>query len=130
MRIIQFVDDRNGRCLGVVQGDQVVNVTARNTELTSTVQAFRIARRAGKKLEQLLQDVLHQKSQTSPLSCTDLLAAGRVLAPVTEEAGARLLVSGTGLTHLGSVQQRDTMHPQTQTQQARSDSRKMFDMGL
>src|SRR5262245_53247804 len=117
MRIIQFVDDRIGRCLGVVQADQVVSITARNAELTSTVQAFRTARRAGKKVEQLLLELLSQGSQP-PLVYADLLAGGRVLAPVSEEPGARLLVSGTGLTHLGSVQQRDTMHQQAQTQEA------------
>jgi hypothetical protein len=53
-----------------------------------------------------------------------------VLPPVTEEPGARLLVSGTGLTHTGSVQQRDAMHQQADTAAPKSDSRKMFEMGL
>jgi hypothetical protein len=59
-----------------------------------------------------------------------LLAAGQVLAPVTEEAGARLLVSGTGLTHLGSVEQRDQMHQKAAAARPKSDSRKMFEMGV
>ena len=59
-----------------------------------------------------------------------MLAAGRVLPPVSEEPGTRLLVSGTGLTHLGSVQQRDAMHKAAEPAGPISDSRKMFEMGL
>jgi hypothetical protein len=53
-----------------------------------------------------------------------------VLPPLTEDDGARLLVSGTGLTHLGSVQQRDQMHRKEEAAAPLSDSRKMFEMGL
>jgi hypothetical protein len=81
------------------------------------------------------------------VSYGELLEAGRVLPPVSEEAdlapSARLLISGTGLTHTGSVQQRDQMHKKEKSSAAstggapvplplvpQSDSRKMFELGL
>jgi hypothetical protein len=130
MRIIQFLDSQLGRCLGVVQGDQVINVTARHPELTSTVQAFRTARKAGRHLDQLLLDLLDQPTHAAALNYPDLLFRAQVLAPLSEELGTRLLVSGTGLTHLGSVQQRDAMHQKIDSAAPQSDSRKMFEMGL
>ena len=57
------------------------------------------------------------------------LGAVTLLAPIDHPDPAHLLLSGTGLTHLGSAQARDRMHrpapgaPQT-------DSMKMFLMGL
>src|SRR5262245_61535597 len=130
MRLIQFENPSLGRCLGVVEGEQVQNVTARDPALNSVYRAFLAPRRAGQRLEQFLQALLTSVPGPTPLAYPDLLAAGRVLAPVGEEAGARLLVSGTGLTHLGSVQQRDEMHRATQTAGPKSDSRKMLEMGL
>ena len=128
MRAIQFEIPSVGRCLGVVQGEQVFNLTTRNPELTSVVQAFHRAQGRGQRLGEFLQGLLDEGPIDTPLTYGELLTAGRVMVPVSEEHGTRLLVSGTGLTHLGSVQQRDAMH---QTQAApKSDSRKMFELGL
>ncbi len=38
------------------------------------------------------------------------LAAGRLLAPIDHDDDAHLLLTGTGLTHLGSAEGRDKMH--------------------
>src|SRR5437868_3700643 len=100
MRIIQFAHPSLGRCLGVIHKDEVTNVTLRDAAVTSTYAAFCKARRAGQRLQNYLQNLLATPSQAAPLQLADLLASGSVLAPVTEEAGSRLLVSGTGLTHL------------------------------
>jgi hypothetical protein len=81
-------------------------------------------------LERFLQTYLEAPSQSTPLDYLDLLRQGLVLAPVTEEPGARVLISGTGLTHLGSVEQRDQMHKTVAVEGPRSDSRKMFETGL
>ncbi len=129
MRIIQFTDPRFGRCLGVVRNDVVENVTLRDTAVTSTYAAFCRARKQGQRLENYLQNLLAHGSGSAPLKLADLLASASVLAPVTEEPGSRLLVSGTGLTHLGSVEQRDQMHKAAEPSGPQSDSRKMFDMG-
>src|SRR5438132_52933 len=129
MRIIQFADPRLGRCLGVVRNDEVDNVTLRDAAVTSTYAAFRKARKEGQRLDNYLQSLLANPAHSAPLKLADLLASGSVLAPVTEEPGSRLLISGTGLTHLGSVEQRDQMHKAAESSGPQSDSRKMFEMG-
>ena len=57
------------------------------------------------------------------------LAQGRLLAPVDHPDSARVLLTGTGLTHLGSADARDRMHSAAQAADA-TDSMKMFRMGL
>jgi hypothetical protein len=57
------------------------------------------------------------------------LESVRLLAPVDHPDPAHLLVSGTGLTHLGSAEGRDRMHKAAQAGQA-TDSMKMFLMGV
>ncbi len=56
-------------------------------------------------------------------------AQGRMLAPIDHPDPAHLLLSGTGLTHLGSAEGRDRMHRAAAAGQ-RTDSMKMFQMGL
>lgn len=128
MRIIQFEHASLGKCLGVVQETKVVNITARNARLTNLVAAFRAARREGLRLADFLRGFAD--GATGLLDYAELLAANRILAPVSEAEGARLLVSGTGLTHTGSGQQRDAMHKKDDPAGPRSDSRKMVEMGL
>jgi hypothetical protein len=130
MRILQFEHPQLGRCLGVIQGDQVDNITARDAALNGMYAAFRTARRRRQRLDQLLAGFLGQARPVPLLPYPELLEAGRVLPPVVEEAGTRLLISGTGLTHTGSVQQRDAMHQKAEESGPKSDSRKMFEMGL
>lgn len=130
MRIIQFKHPTIGRCLGVVQGQEVYNVTEQNPMLPSVHAAFHLARGDGRRLEDLLRYVMDQMRRPTPLPYHDLLEGGHILPPVTEEPGTHLLVSGTGLTHLGSVQQRDAMHQAAEAVGPKSDSRKMFELGL
>lgn len=57
------------------------------------------------------------------------LAAGRILAPIDHEDPAHLLMTGTGLTHLGSAASRDEMHRKA-ADTALTDSMRMFIEGL
>jgi hypothetical protein len=57
------------------------------------------------------------------------LASVNLLSPVDHDDPAHLLVSGTGLTHLGSAEGRDKMHRAAASGQA-TDSMRMFLMGL
>ena len=60
-----------------------------------------------------------------------LLADGLVLAPLDHPEPARMIVSGTGLTHTGSAAARNNMHTLGKdTAKPESDSLKMFRMGL
>ena len=58
------------------------------------------------------------------------LAAATLLVPIDHPDAAHLLVSGTGLTHLGSAEGRDKMHRAAVENPAPTDSMKMFLMGV
>ena len=73
-------------------------------------------------------------SSRRPGPAVDLRAAldeGRVLPPLTHPDPAHLLVTGTGLTHLGSAATRDAMHRDDNVADTpMTDSMRMFRMGL
>jgi len=58
------------------------------------------------------------------------LAAVEMLAPIDHPDPAHLLLTGTGLTHLGSAEGRDKMHRAAVENPAPTDSMKMFLMGV
>jgi len=58
------------------------------------------------------------------------LAAVTLLAPIDHPDTAHLLLTGTGLTHLGSAEGRDKMHRAIDAAAAQTDSMKMFLMGV
>ena|SRR5438132_434874 len=130
MRLIQFADRSHGRCLGVVSGDAVQNITDLDPSIASIYMAFRLARSRRIRLRTFLEELLAASPGSKTVPYRELLDAGRVLAPVVDEPGARVLVSGTGLTHLGSVQQRDQMHRAAELDAPKSPSQKMFEIGL
>ena len=53
-----------------------------------------------------------------------------LLAPIDHPDSAHLIVTGTGLTHLGSAEGRDKMHRSAAANPAPTDSMKMFLMGV
>jgi hypothetical protein len=130
MRIIQFKHPAIGGSLGVVLGQDIHNITEQNPSLNSVVAAFQTARAQKKRIAELLQELVDHGPKPSRILYQELQDEGRVLAPVTEESKSHLLVSGTGLTHLGSVQQRDMMHSKEENAGPKTHSRKMFELGL
>jgi hypothetical protein len=61
---------------------------------------------------------------------TAALAGGRVLAAIDHRDPAHMLVTGTGLSHLGSAEGRDKMHKDATDPAKMTDSMKIFRMGL
>lgn len=58
------------------------------------------------------------------------LASVRLLLPIDHADPARVLVSGTGLTHLGSAEGRDKMHAKAMSGEHLTDSMRMFLWGV
>jgi len=58
------------------------------------------------------------------------LSSVKLLPPIDHPDSAHLLVSGTGLTHLGSAEGRDKMHRKLAESEELTDSMKMFLMGV
>ncbi|WP_120997340.1 AraD1 family protein [Stutzerimonas urumqiensis] len=123
MRLIQFENEQGRRHVGVVIGERVGVVAG----VTSTRALALMAIRAGRTLE---AQVTSQGYEPGP-HYRDLLGDRRVLPPLDHEDPAHCLVSGTGLTHLGSAAARDKMHQQAQQPDGElTDSMQMFRWGL
>lgn len=137
MRIVQFEHPSEGRRLGVVSGNDVVDVTAVRPELRRVNDAFSAAQEAGSTIAKFLGDVLGSANTPTlsyeTLLANNTLAAGPVLRPPLDHTDPhRVFVAGTGLTHLGSMESRDKMHAAAvqEDDENKSDSKKMFEMGL
>ncbi|GGC07346.1 hypothetical protein GCM10011494_27450 [Novosphingobium endophyticum] len=65
-----------------------------------------------------------------PVDIAAEFAAGRLLAPIDHDDPAHLLMTGTGLTHLGSAEGRDKMHKAAASGEHQTDSMRMFLEGL
>jgi hypothetical protein len=72
-----------------------------------------------------------RRTTDQTLDYAHIESKGRLLPPISHPDPSRLLVTGTGLTHIGSAQARDDMHHEpAQTALPESDSMKMFRLGL
>jgi hypothetical protein len=128
MNLIQFVDEYKTRRVGeVISPDEV-----RVLEGITSVRDFALsAIEQGISLTDLIKTT--SGSVTSYLA---LVNNGRLLPPLDHPDVSHCLVTGTGLTHLGSAATRDSMHQEDDAEQTEADdtpltdSMRMFRMGL
>ncbi|WP_185985486.1 AraD1 family protein [Aureimonas mangrovi] len=78
----------------------------------------------------LLTEAVLASRTGEPVDARELVREGLLALPVTHADPAHCLVTGTGLTHLGSAAGRDAMHRKALEDEAATDSMKMFRMGL
>lgn len=136
MRVVQFVIPSVGRRVGFVDGDDVVDVTSSSASLSSVFDVFEASQAAGKSFDETLGGAASEGSDR--LNYADLLAAKvggdstYLIAPFDHPDEHRVIVSGTGLTHTGSMKSRDQMHSgdAAPTEEPATDSAKMFQMGI
>ena len=83
--------------------------------------------RSHQKLETIIQE---RSSRQSVLDYNQIISENRLLPPIDHPDPAHLLISGTGLDHLGSALARDAMHTTVDKEKAMTDSMRMFRMGL
>ncbi len=139
MRIVQFEIPGQGRRLGVVKGGAVCDVTSVRPQWQSVVQVFHQAEGLGTRFGDLLAEAAEQPG-ISLLDYEALLSAqphgeqAFLHPPVDAADPYRVLVAGTGLTHLGSMKSRDSMHAVSERldgpEPELTDSAKMFQMGI
>jgi len=123
MHLIQFEDQQGQRRVGVVERGEVQQVRGATSTRTLALQAIR----AGVSLESQVQTL---GLEPGP-AYAELLDGGRLLPPLDHEDPAHCLVTGTGLTHLGSAATRDKMHQQNSQEEAKlTDSMRMFKWGV
>lgn len=135
LRVVQFVVPGKGRRVGVVDGDSVVDITSSDPSITSVYDAAQAGFENGKSFEHVLSANMDGADR---LNYSDLLSSllngdkPYLISPVAHADPHRMLVSGTGLTHTGSMKSRDQMHSEGASESAepQSDSARMFQMGL
>jgi len=136
MRLIQFYSPERGRRVGYVNGKNVVDLTSLDPKWTRIYQLFFEARRSLKTISDYLADTRIQNANIvrygQLLEAHPGDAGGWILPPLDHPEPAHCLISGTGLTHLGSMEKRAEMHTKA-TEGAeipKTDSEKIFEMGL
>jgi hypothetical protein len=122
MHIVQYTDHDGKRAVGLLRDGKVTAIAGyqRVTDLAAAAASH------GKTIADL-------GATASGLSIAfdHLVQEGRILPPVDHADPSHCLVTGTGLTHLGSAAARDEMHKKAQAATGNeTDSIKMFNMGL
>jgi hypothetical protein len=124
MRLIQVKKGRGARQVVAIDGDRAWIVPGYRTVYDLAMTAIS----KGKSIAEMVA----RAGRSGKADPAKLLAAGRVLAPIDHPDPAHLIVTGTGLTHLGSAATRDAMHAKVTeaTEETLTDSMRMFRMGL
>lgn len=126
MRLIQYKDGQGIGQVALTQGRDLPVLRLVGPQATYAL-ALR-AMQLGCSLAELVDGLA---KQASPETYGELLDQGRVLPPLHHPDPSRCLVSGTGLTHLGSAATRDAMHHKLSGDEAAlSDSMRMFKWGV
>ena len=124
MRLVQFWAEDGRRAVAALD-DQ-----AHGRMIRGVVSSYELANRAiAEKLS--LEALVNRLGLGESVDIRAALAQGRVLAPLDHPGDpAHLIVTGTGLTHLGSAEGRDSMHKDLSDAAKLTDSMKMFKLGL
>ncbi|SCB46536.1 AraD1 family protein [Rhizobium lusitanum] len=124
MRLVQFTNRRGERRVGAVGADGELRLTTREHTVYDLAQA---AISSGISLDEVVSGQLGDEREDYDA----IVAEGRILPPLDHPEPARFLITGTGLTHLGSADARDRMHDLAHGPEAEmTDSMKIFRMGL
>jgi hypothetical protein len=113
-----------GRRVAAVEGQTLRLLAGATSVYELSFQAIRDGLSLLESVERLLSEEV--------ASYADVIEQRRLLSPIDHPDPAHLLVSGTGLTHLGSAATRAEMHQAQPAMSARAetDSMKLFRLGL
>lgn len=124
MRLVQFRSNEGERRVGRIADGGPLEVLQ---GVRSVYDLALAAARGGRPLADLVAEIAADE-RVDP---GELAQSGRMLAPLDHPDPAHCLITGTGLTHIGSAQARDAMHQvQAADEASLSDSMKMFRLGL
>lgn len=124
MNLIQFFDRNDQRAVASVAAG-----VARTINGATSVYALATAAIEGRRG---LAALVAEMGLGEVVDRAQILAEGRMLAPIDHPDPAHMHVTGTGLTHLGSAATRDAMHTANTgaSETGLTDTMKMFRMGL
>jgi len=122
MRLVQFLTDHGDRAVGM----PIDNGNA--LRLVDAPSIYALAMDADR-THTSLAALAHARLGTATVPYANLIDAKRVLTPLDHPDPAHMILSGTGLNHLGSAMARNAMHVQTDPAK-KSDSLLMFESGV
>jgi hypothetical protein len=123
VRLIQYIDLKGASRVGRVEGERVVPVGDATSMYELALQA--IANRTS------LEGLVAKKAKGEAELYREILDSSRIRAPLTHPDPAHCLISGTGLTHLGSAAARDAMHKNVaRSEEELTDSMRLFKLGI
>ncbi|EGY00886.1 hypothetical protein AZA_41546 [Nitrospirillum viridazoti Y2] len=123
LRLLQYVDATGARAVAARHDDGPAHTVPGVASVYELAQRA-IAAGTG------LAGVVEAAGIGGSVDLAALVAEGRLLAPLDHPDTAHLLVTGTGLTHLGSAEGRDKMHKDLADPAKQTDSMRMFRLGL
>ena len=125
MRLVQFLDAGLGRSVARVSED------GRQLQVIGGVRSVHDLALEALRRRTNLAAVADDWITPEQVSYDKVVADGRLLPPLDHPDAARWLVTGTGLSHLGSAAARDAMHAKIQQDEAQlTDSMKIFKWGV
>ncbi|HKJ95877.1 MAG TPA: AraD1 family protein [Gammaproteobacteria bacterium] len=124
MRLLQAIDEQGRNAVVVAHGPGTEGRLLPGTTTVHGLATQAVAEGV------TIADVVNRSAQGDTVDLAAWLQARRLRVPIEHPDPAHLLVSGTGLTHLGSAEGRDRMHRKAAGSEPVSDSMKMFRMGL
>jgi hypothetical protein len=123
MLLVQFKKENGERRVGLLEQGAI-------RELESFATTYALAQAAIRQ-KKSLAELAQADAGAQTHDYADVAASGRLLTPLDHEDAAHAYVTGTGLTHLGSADTRDSMHKKIGGDvEALSDSMKMFRLGV
>ena len=123
MNLIQLLNPAGDRRVGIVSGGDTLQLLS-VFETTYDLAQAAIGARKG------IAELVAADSGDGTDSYAAVIAEGRLLVPLDHPDPAHCIVTGTGLTHLGSADARDKMHKTLGEAETLTDSMKMFLDGL
>ncbi|MEX1021496.1 MAG: AraD1 family protein [Litorilinea sp.] len=125
MRLVQYLEDNGRRRVAQVGDDDKSLLPIAGAE--SVRELALAAARAGHGLAEHVTAL----GTDAAIDYDTVIDAGRILLPIDHPDPAHLILSGTGLDHLGSAQARDAMHAKLNAgEDELTDSMRMFKLGL
>jgi hypothetical protein len=124
LRVVQFLDEEGAQWVARVDaGGNQLQV------LANTARIYDLALEAGR-TGATLEAIVTSRLQDNWVDYDSIVASRHLLQPLDHPDPAHCLVTGTGLTHLGSAQARDAMPAQAEADAPLTDSMRLFQWGL
>ena len=122
VRLLQHRDDDGRRRVVLADGDHACFLADATTVRALAWDAIATGRS--------LADAAAARRTDDTVDIAAALAAGRLCCAIDHDDPARLMMAGTGLTHLGSAAGRDAMHKAAADAATPTDSMRMFLEGV